>query len=81
VPLILVGGIRSLDIAGKFLQDGICDYIALCRPLIREPELINRWKSGDKRAASCISDNLCFRPIWEGKGMYCLTEERGKAKK
>jgi 2,4-dienoyl-CoA reductase-like NADH-dependent reductase (Old Yellow Enzyme family) len=81
VPLILVGGIRSLDSAEKFLQDGICDYIALCRPLIREPELINRWKSGDKRAASCISDNLCFRPIREGKGMYCLTEEREKAKK
>jgi 2,4-dienoyl-CoA reductase-like NADH-dependent reductase (Old Yellow Enzyme family) len=81
VPLILVGGIRSLEVAEKFLQEGICDYIALCRPLIREPELINRWKSGDKRAASCISDNLCYRPIREGKGMYCLTEEREKVKK
>jgi 2,4-dienoyl-CoA reductase-like NADH-dependent reductase (Old Yellow Enzyme family) len=81
VPLILVGGIRSLEVTEKFLQEGICDYIALCRPLIREPELINRWKSGDKRPASCISDNLCYQPIREGKGVYCLTEEREKAKK
>jgi 2,4-dienoyl-CoA reductase-like NADH-dependent reductase (Old Yellow Enzyme family) len=76
VPLILVGGFRSLEISEKFLQEGICDFISLCRPLIREPELINRWKSGDTRPSTCISDNLCYRPIREGKGLYCLTEKR-----
>ena len=76
VPLILVGGFRSLAVSEQFLQEGICDFIALSRPLIREPELISRWKSGDTSPATCISDNLCFIPTREGKGMYCVTKER-----
>jgi 2,4-dienoyl-CoA reductase-like NADH-dependent reductase (Old Yellow Enzyme family) len=76
VPLILVGGFRSLAVSENFLQEGICDLISLCRPFIREPELVNRWKSGDIRPSTCISDNLCYLPIREGKGLYCLTERR-----
>jgi 2,4-dienoyl-CoA reductase-like NADH-dependent reductase (Old Yellow Enzyme family) len=76
IPLILVGGIRSLKIAEMFLQNGICDFVALSRPLIREPALINRWKAGDTIASTCISDNLCQRPIRLGKGFYCLSELR-----
>ena len=44
---------------------------ALSRPLIRESDLVNRWKSGDRRPARCISDNGCFKPALEGKGIYC----------
>jgi 2,4-dienoyl-CoA reductase-like NADH-dependent reductase (Old Yellow Enzyme family) len=76
VPLILVGGFRSLTVSEKFLREGICDFIALSRPLIREPELIARWKSGDTSEATCISDNLCFIPTREGKGIYCVTREK-----
>jgi 2,4-dienoyl-CoA reductase-like NADH-dependent reductase (Old Yellow Enzyme family) len=76
VPLILVGGIRSLKIAEMFLQKGICDFIALSRPLIREPALINLWKAGDTTVSTCISDNLCQRAVRQGKGFYCLSEAR-----
>ncbi len=76
VPLILVGGFRSLKTAEKFLQEGICDFVALCRPLICEPELISRWKAGDSRPAACVSDNLCHVSIREGRGMYCVTREK-----
>jgi 2,4-dienoyl-CoA reductase-like NADH-dependent reductase (Old Yellow Enzyme family) len=81
VPLILVGGIRTLAVAEKLLQENICDFISMSRPLIREPELISRWKAGDIGEAACISDNLCYRPIREGKGVYCLSEEREKEAK
>jgi 2,4-dienoyl-CoA reductase-like NADH-dependent reductase (Old Yellow Enzyme family) len=81
MPLILVGGIRTFAVAENLLQENICDFISLCRPLIREPGLINRWKSGDISPATCLSDNLCYRPIREGKGVYCLTEEREKGVK
>lgn len=76
VPLILVGGIRSIKVAEQLVDEGISDYISLCRPLIREPHLINRWKQGDTHKAKCLSDNLCFKPIREGKGIYCVVEER-----
>jgi 2,4-dienoyl-CoA reductase-like NADH-dependent reductase (Old Yellow Enzyme family) len=80
VPLILVGGMRSLNVAEQILENGIADYISMCRPFIREPGLINRWKSGDKSPAKCKSDNLCFGPAQEGKGIYCVVDEREKNK-
>ncbi|MDT8378717.1 MAG: NADH:flavin oxidoreductase [Desulfotignum sp.] len=79
IPVMLVGGIRSLDKARELLAGGVADYISLCRPLIREPGLINRWRSGDTRPARCSSDNLCFRPAFKGEGIYCVTEQREKA--
>jgi 2,4-dienoyl-CoA reductase-like NADH-dependent reductase (Old Yellow Enzyme family) len=74
VPLMLVGGIRSFAVAEKLVVDGLADYISLSRPLIREPALINRWKSGDLRKATCISDNACFGPTLKGEGLYCIRE-------
>ncbi|MBI9091956.1 MAG: NADH:flavin oxidoreductase [Desulfobacterium sp.] len=80
IPLILVGGLRSLDIANEMVDQGRADYISMCRPLIREPGLVNRWRSGDTAPATCKSDNLCFRPAMTGKGIYCVVEEREKSK-
>ncbi len=76
VPLILVGGIRSLDVAEGLFTSGTADYFSMSRPLIREPDLIRRWQSGDRTRARCLSDNLCFRPGMTGKGIYCVTEEK-----
>jgi len=76
IPLILVGGIRYYENAEKLLEDKLCDYISLCRPLIREPNLIKRWHSGDKSRATCISCNLCMRPLMTGKSVYCVIEKR-----
>ncbi|BBD08997.1 NADH:flavin oxidoreductase [Desulfovibrio ferrophilus] len=75
-PLMLVGGIRSFEKAEQFVNDGICDFISLCRPLIREPNLIKRWKSGDHAKAECMSDNLCFKPVRAGEGLYCLLKKK-----
>jgi 2,4-dienoyl-CoA reductase-like NADH-dependent reductase (Old Yellow Enzyme family) len=80
VPIILVGGNRSFHVAERLVDEGVADYISMSRPLIREPDLINRWKAGDLSKAACVSDNMCFKPILEGKGIYCLTEERERAK-
>jgi 2,4-dienoyl-CoA reductase-like NADH-dependent reductase (Old Yellow Enzyme family) len=80
VPLILVGGNRSFQVAERIVDEGVADYISLCRPLIREPGLINRWQSGDLGRAACLSDNMCFEPAMKGEGIYCLTEERQKKK-
>ncbi|MFZ5642955.1 MAG: NADH:flavin oxidoreductase [Bacillota bacterium] len=71
IPLILVGGMRSFQVAERLVDDGVADYISMSRPLIREPDLISRWKSGDLRKAQCKSDNKCFRVISAGNGVYC----------
>jgi len=81
VPLILVGGNRSFQVAERLVEEGVADYLSMSRPLIREPGLVNRWKSGDLAKAACVSDNMCFEPARKGNGIYCLTEERQKARK
>ena len=75
VPLILVGGIRSYDAAKQLLNEGVADYISMCRPFIREPDLINRWKSGDHRKAVCISCNNCVEQAKNGNGIACVPLE------
>ena len=78
IPVILVGGMRSFEVAERLVQEGVADYISMSRPLIREPDLIKRWKAGDRRRAECRSDNLCFRPGMEGDGIYCVVKKREK---
>jgi 2,4-dienoyl-CoA reductase-like NADH-dependent reductase (Old Yellow Enzyme family) len=72
VPLILVGGIRSLDMAEEILQRHKADFISLARPLIREPDLPNRWAAGDCRPAQCISCNLCLGEMERGSAVRCF---------
>lgn len=76
VPLMLVGGIRTIDTAERLVASRIADYIALCRPLIREAGLIARWKAGDRNPALCISDNGCFTPGFKGLGVFCTVEAK-----
>jgi 2,4-dienoyl-CoA reductase-like NADH-dependent reductase (Old Yellow Enzyme family) len=78
IPLALVGGIRSFEVAEGLVKEGIADFISMSRPFIREPGLVNRWKSGDRRKATCLSDNRCFMPPMRGTGFYCVVDREGK---
>jgi 2,4-dienoyl-CoA reductase-like NADH-dependent reductase (Old Yellow Enzyme family) len=80
IPLILVGGIRSYEVAEELVQDGQADYISLSRPLICEPRLVKRWREGDHRKAECVSDNACFAPGLDGRGIYCVTMAKKRSK-
>ncbi len=80
LPLLLVGGVRSFSVAERIIDQGVADYISMSRPFIREPELIQRWRAGDRRPASCLSDNQCFRTIMGGEGLYCVVEKKEKEK-
>lgn len=59
IPLILVGGIRTPDMAERILETGAADFISMARPLVREPGLPNKWLSGRRDAAQCVSCNRC----------------------
>jgi len=43
IPLILVGGVNSIDLVEEILNNGDADFVSFSRPLIREPGLPNRW--------------------------------------
>ena len=79
LPVILVGGVRSYLLAERLVTEGVTDYIAMCRPFIREPMLIKRWQSGDLRKATCISCNGCFGPARAGRGILCVQDIQWKS--
>jgi 2,4-dienoyl-CoA reductase-like NADH-dependent reductase (Old Yellow Enzyme family) len=78
VPIILVGGIRSYEASSRLVENGIADYISMCRPFIREPDLINRWHRGDLRKSACTSCTHCFDSASKGEGVSCIHEKAEK---
>jgi 2,4-dienoyl-CoA reductase-like NADH-dependent reductase (Old Yellow Enzyme family) len=68
VPLSVVGGMRSLPVMEEAIESGAVDCVSLCRPLIREPDLIERWRRGDTRPAECLSCGACMKTDDEGRG-------------
>lgn len=59
IPVISVSGYRTPDFIEKSLTETPIAAVSLCRPLVREPGLPNRWKT-DRAKATCISCNRCF---------------------
>lgn len=60
IPVISVGGYRSIEVMENVLQNGDADLIAMSRPFIREPALVDTLRSGEQTQAACISCNRCF---------------------
>jgi 2,4-dienoyl-CoA reductase-like NADH-dependent reductase (Old Yellow Enzyme family) len=75
VPIMLVGGMRSIEKMEAVLATGVADYFAMARPLIREPGLPARWRSGDRRRAGCVSCSGCFVPASRGEGIRCVSKK------
>jgi 2,4-dienoyl-CoA reductase-like NADH-dependent reductase (Old Yellow Enzyme family) len=60
IPVMLVGGIRSLSVMEHLLENGFADLVSMGRSFICEPDLILKLKSGAAKKAMCVSCNLCF---------------------
>jgi len=71
IPVIMVGGLRSFDVAAEVVREGTADLVSLSRPLIREPDLVARWQKGDRKPATCVSCNRCMEALLEAKPFGC----------
>lgn len=60
-PVICVGGFRSMKLMEEILSNTKIAAISLSRPLIREPDLPNKFLNGFSSRAKCISCNACYR--------------------
>ena len=54
VPVMMVGGLRSLDLMEEVVAAEEADFVSLCRPLIREPDLVASWQAGQIRRPTCF---------------------------
>jgi 2,4-dienoyl-CoA reductase-like NADH-dependent reductase (Old Yellow Enzyme family) len=67
IPVASVGGYRSLSVMENTVSSGDADLISMSRPFVREPDLVNKFKSRASGRADCISCNRCFNP----RGLRC----------
>lgn len=58
IPVIPVGGIRTVESMLKCLKQGFAG-VSLCRPLICEPDFVRRVKDGTTVASKCTNCNFC----------------------
>lgn len=75
-PVISVGGFRSLETAQHAVEKSKIDFISFSRPLIREPDLPNKWAEKVSDKATCISCNKCFIPGLTKGGIYCVVQKK-----
>jgi 2,4-dienoyl-CoA reductase-like NADH-dependent reductase (Old Yellow Enzyme family) len=59
IPVIAVGGFRSVAAMNAALASGDCDAVALCRPFIRQPDLPHYLQTGHS-VSECTSCNRCL---------------------
>ncbi|MFH1434549.1 MAG: NADH:flavin oxidoreductase [Pseudomonadota bacterium] len=66
LPLVLVGGLRSLHVIEEVLGRGF-DFVAMARALIREPDFVARLKRGAALASKCDPCNKCMASMYVGE--------------
>ena len=68
IPVMQVGGLRTLTLMEKMVADRACDMVSLCRPFLREPDIVNKFESGESARSACISCNKCLNR----RGSQCV---------
>jgi 2,4-dienoyl-CoA reductase-like NADH-dependent reductase (Old Yellow Enzyme family) len=63
VPVIAVGGVRRRKTMEEALRNGQADFISMCRPFIRQPNLVNQMQKGSEDPISCTNCNRCSLEI------------------
>lgn len=76
VPVMLVSGIRTLEMAKDIIDSGDADMVSMSRPFIREPGLVGRWQRGEDDSALCISCGGCHGILGRGEPLECNQERR-----
>jgi 2,4-dienoyl-CoA reductase-like NADH-dependent reductase (Old Yellow Enzyme family) len=67
LPLVLVGGMRTLKDMQAVLDSGVADAVSLCRPFIRDPLLVKGLKDGSAAGSTCTSCNGCLTGMRDGR--------------
>lgn len=59
IPIIVVGGFRSGSEINHAIHDCGIDFVSLCRPFIKEPDLVLKLKNDPLYEGKCVSCNQC----------------------
>ncbi|MFD4013777.1 MULTISPECIES: NADH:flavin oxidoreductase [Streptomyces] len=65
LPLVLLGGVSRRETAEQALAEGF-PFVAMARALLREPDLVNRFRDEATTRSLCIHCNKCMPTIFSG---------------
>src|SRR6185436_13172893 len=71
VPVIAVGRLGDPAIATQAVASGKCDFIALGRTLVSDPQWVNKLRSGEP-IRRCLACNTCIDGMRGGAGISCV---------
>ncbi|MFC1859463.1 NADH:flavin oxidoreductase [Thermodesulfobacteriota bacterium] len=71
IPLLLVGGLRTVAQMEEVIEKEYADFISMCRPFIREPNIVNRIEEGKADKVACVSCNRCFAAVPNNLPVRC----------
>ncbi len=72
IPVIYMGGIRTLPQAEGIVQADKNALVGLCRPLLRDPMLALKWKHGVREESDCLACNGCLSESRSMHGVRCV---------
>ena len=76
VPVIAVGRIHDPVLAERILREGRADLVAMARPLLADPDLIEKTQTGRAHEIRrCISCQNCIDEMETGR-MHCAVNAR-----
>ena len=67
IPVFGLGGWRTFKAMEKAVKQGRADFISLSRPLIKDPQLVRKFRIGEVGRSDCVSCNKCLNP----RGIRC----------
>ena len=80
VPLLLSGGIRRYAEAENAITSQTADLVGMSRPLLREPNLPQRWMKGHRDDSTCVSCNRCTLGLVNADPIQCTYRDDGHSK-
>ena len=75
VPVIAVGRLGDPAVATAAVESGKCDFVALGRTLIAEPEWVEKLRRGEP-ARRCLACNTCVDEMRGGARLGCVVNAR-----
>ena len=81
LPLVATNRINMPDVAEAVLASGGADLVSMARPLLADPEWVNKARRGEAHAINtCIACNqACLDHVFENKRASCLVNPRACA--
>lgn len=74
LPLVVSNRINTPEVAEQLLASGVADLVSMARPLLADPDWVNKAAAGRSRSINtCIACNqACLDHVFENRAASCL---------